>query len=210
MGDAGFEPGTSAFTQQKIRIIILFQLRHTRSPSDNSLHLSTSEFASKKFTLERADSAGETMQGRAERSDIASAAEEPTSTSSQRPKSAVEGLKYSADSSAVVGENGPGRPVSMSYSCPRPLRYGRDLAAAERSLDGGRMRRTSVSCESSSSNSSRGLVTTGAADTGTRPKEKKSCVGSITDILPKIAYIEGGGGLDLSISRNEKSKSCAV
>jgi hypothetical protein len=125
-----------------IHIFHLFQLRHTRSPSDNTLHLNTNEFAPKKFTLERADSAGEAMQGYATRVDSAgetmqtiadSAGEtvqgyetagigtEAADGKQDRTNGAMAGTKYSADSL-----NGLGRPVGMSYSCPRPFHYGGD------------------------------------------------------------------------------------
>jgi hypothetical protein len=51
--------------------VLLFQVRHTRSPSDNSLNLNTSDqqLNSKKFSLERGDSLGDAQEGRPQQPD---------------------------------------------------------------------------------------------------------------------------------------------
>jgi hypothetical protein len=182
---------------------IVFQIRHTRSPSDNTLHLSTNEFVSKKFTLERADSAGDTMQGYATRVDSAGdtiqACASITDSADKKMqdytiadnavKASHEVQIRTGDANAVVkysadNESGLGRPVGLSYSCPRPFHYGGDLTSGAPEKNN-LIRRTAVECESKI-NAVRGK--SDIVDSETAPQEEECLLQEVYRTYSHLTY----------------------
>jgi hypothetical protein len=172
----------------------LFQLRHTRSPSDNSLHLNTtSDTTPNKFTLERADSAGDAMQGEP------SAQTPNRMTAIERSTNGAEAKRRVSDNGS--GENGgPGRPVGMTYSCPR-------AALTERpGADESRTRRTSDSCEASCRGAA-SAVTERSRGSGSVAAADRSRGGGATGLLDGRAQRKTSAGNYSSSTESKADES---
>jgi hypothetical protein len=100
--------------------VLLFQVRHTRSPSDNSLNLNTSDqqLNSKKFSLERGDSLGDTQEGRPQQPD----SEGELTVQGRSQQSRTEGEFIQPQHPDTEGE------ITMQGRPQRPDNAGKDIA----------------------------------------------------------------------------------